>query len=158
MFIEASCFPFTEELQETWGVIRSEFDSVQHETIPYLENDLYTGEWDVFPFLFFEKEYKENQTKCPQTWEALQKIPGLVNASFSILRQATEVEPHTGFTDQVLRCHLGLDIPHGCAIIVGNVPKRWQEGKCLIFDDTVEHYAYNKSHEDRGVLLLDFKK
>ena len=63
----------------------------------------------------------------------------------------------------VLRLHLGLIIPKtytaiGCAIRVGEEIENWQEGKCLIFDDTIEHEAWNRSHDTRVVLLVDFNK
>ena len=32
----------------------------------------------------------------------------------------------------------------------------WQEGECLVFDDTSEHEAWNRSSQPRTVLLLDF--
>jgi aspartyl/asparaginyl beta-hydroxylase (cupin superfamily) len=158
MFYDTSCFPFTEKLEEKWEQVLAEYQNLKSGTIPYPETDLYRGEWDVLPFIFFGEIYTETCKRCPNTWALLEKIPGLRNASFSILRQATEIAPHTGFTTKVLRCHLGLEIPHGCAIIVGDVPSRWEEGKALVFDDTVEHYAYNKSEKDRVVLIIDVDK
>tara|TARA_R110000787_G_scaffold4455_6_gene17043 strand:- start:422 stop:934 length:513 start_codon:yes stop_codon:yes gene_type:complete len=158
MYYNASRFPFVEKLEDNWASVLTEYILLKTGTIPYFEKDLYLGEWDVFPFMFFGDEDKDRCKLCPKTWELIKDIPGLTTASFSILRGATEIHPHTGFTDKVLRCHLGLKVPHGCAIIVGDEPRRWQEGKCLIFDDTVEHSAYNKSTEDRVVLLLDINK
>jgi aspartyl/asparaginyl beta-hydroxylase (cupin superfamily) len=39
---------------------------------------------------------------------------------------------------------------------VGRTTRAWREGRCLIFDDTVEHEAWNESAAVRAVLLLDF--
>jgi aspartyl/asparaginyl beta-hydroxylase (cupin superfamily) len=33
--------------------------------------------------------------------------------------------------------------------------RTWEEGKLLIFDDTIEHEAWNDSGEDRIVLIFD---
>ena len=33
--------------------------------------------------------------------------------------------------------------------------RTWEEGKLLIFDDTIEHEARNDSNEDRVVLIFD---
>ena len=74
------------------------------------------------------------------------------------MREGTKITPHTGCSNKVLRCHLGLNIPDNCAIRVGNQTKSWQQGKCLIFDDTLEHEAWNLSTSDRIVLLIDFLK
>lgn len=54
--------------------------------------------------------------------------------------------------------HLGLIVPSDCCLRVGDAVKSWKEGKCLIFDDTVEHEAWNNSKEDRIILLLDFAR
>ena len=158
MFYNTSRFPFVEKLEGNWASVLTEYTLLKTGTIPYIEHDLYRGEWDVFPFIVFGDKDEDRCKLCPKTWELVKDIPGLTTASFSILRGSTDIHPHTGFTDKVLRCHLGIKIPHGCAIIVGDEPRRWQEGKCLIFDDTVEHSAYNKSDEERVVLLLDFNK
>jgi beta-hydroxylase len=39
---------------------------------------------------------------------------------------------------------------------VGDEVRNWVEGECLIFDDTIEHEAWNHSNQSRIVLLLDF--
>jgi len=155
MFYDTSCFPFTKKLEDKWSLVLAEFTNLKSRTIPYPETDLYFGEWDVLPFVFFGEIFIDNCKDCPHTWDLLGEIPGLRTASFSILGPSTEIAPHTGFTKKVIRCHLALKVPHGCAIIVGDVPKRWEEGKCLVFDDTMEHYAYNKSEKDRVVLIID---
>jgi len=155
MFYDTSCFPFTKKLEDKWSLVLAEFNNLKSRTIPYPETDLYMGEWDVLPFVFFGEIFIDNCKKCPHTWDLLGEIPGLRTASYSILGPSTEITPHTGFTKKVIRCHLALEVPHGCAIIVGDVPKRWEEGKCLVFDDTTEHYAYNKSDKDRVVLIID---
>jgi aspartyl/asparaginyl beta-hydroxylase (cupin superfamily) len=51
---------------------------------------------------------------------------------------------------------LGLVVPPGCLLRVAGETRAWQEGRCLIFDDTLEHEAWNNSDQPRGVLLLDF--
>ena len=160
MFFETSCFPFIRELEERWETIAKEYENVEDGNTAYPETDLYTGEWDVFPLLFFNKDFPKHQKLCPKTWEIVKKIPGVTSASFSILRYNTELKPHTGFTSKVLRCHLPVKIPRlgACALVVDDEPRRWEEGKCLVFDDTFWHYAYNHSETDRVVLLLDFKR
>ncbi len=57
----------------------------------------------------------------------------------------------------VLRCHLPLIVPDSekCAIRVGEETHHWQEGKLVIFDDSFEHEAWNKSDARRVVLMFD---
>ena len=100
---------------------------------------------------------KKNCELCPETTKALESIPDLVSAGFSSLAPGTSIAPHTGYPDGLLRCHLGLIIPTDCALRVGDQTHSWTEGKCLVFDDTEEHEAWNKSDQTRVVLLLDFK-
>jgi len=81
----------------------------------------------------------------------------MTTAGFSSLKPGTHIVPHVGYSNGVLRCHLGLFVADGCALRVKTQTRSWQEGKCLIFDDTVEHEAWNYSDANRIVLLIDFK-
>jgi aspartyl/asparaginyl beta-hydroxylase (cupin superfamily) len=54
-----------------------------------------------------------------------------------------------------LICHLPLIVPPKCAFRVGNEVREWREGELLIFDDTIEHEAWNDSERDRVVLIFD---
>ncbi|BBD63887.1 putative hydroxylase [Nostoc commune NIES-4072] len=51
-----------------------------------------------------------------------------------------------------------LEVPNDCAIRVGHETKNWEEGKCLVFDDTLEHEVWNHGNIPRIILLIDFKK
>jgi beta-hydroxylase len=50
-----------------------------------------------------------------------------------------------------------LVVPDGdCALRVGVETRRWSEGGVAVFDDTVEHEAWNRTAGTRTVLLFDF--
>ena len=51
--------------------------------------------------------------------------------------------------------HLPLIVPAGCALRVGNETREWREDEVVLFDDTIEHEAWNTSAETRVVLLFD---
>ena len=36
--------------------------------------------------------------------------------------------------------------------------RSWREGASLVFDDSHEHFAWNRSAEDRVVLFVDFTR
>jgi aspartyl/asparaginyl beta-hydroxylase (cupin superfamily) len=76
-------------------------------------------------------------------------------ALFSLLRPGTHIPPHHGFLNTRLICHLPLIVPPGCALRVGNETRPWKEGEVVIFDDSMEHEAWNRSSELRVVLLFD---
>ena len=47
-------------------------------------------------------------------------------------------------------------VPENCgALRVGNYERPWQEGRVLVFDDSVEHAAWNHSQAERVVLLFE---
>jgi beta-hydroxylase len=81
-------------------------------------------------------------------------------AFFSILAPGTHVPAHRGPYKGLLRCHLGLKVPQPelCRLRVHDQILHWQEGQCMVFDDTYEHEVWNDSHEDRVVLFLDIMR
>jgi aspartyl/asparaginyl beta-hydroxylase (cupin superfamily) len=98
--------------------------------------------------------------RCPGTWEAVQAapLPRIANSPtvmFSLLRAGARIAPHTGTHNARLICHLPLIVPPGCGFRVGNEVRHWEVGKLLIFDDTIEHEAWNDSDQDRVVLIFD---
>jgi aspartyl/asparaginyl beta-hydroxylase (cupin superfamily) len=98
--------------------------------------------------------------RCPHTWEAVQAAPGVTMANsptimFSLLRPGARIAPHVGMFNTRLVCHLPLVVPPACGFRVGNEVREWEEGRLIIFDDTIEHEAWNDSDRDRVVLIFD---
>lgn len=98
--------------------------------------------------------------RCPAAWDAVQAapLPHIVNSPtvmFSLLRAGARIAPHTGTHNARLICHLPLIVPPHCRFRVGNDVREWEEGKLMIFDDTIEHEAWNDSKEDRFLLIFD---
>lgn len=98
--------------------------------------------------------------RCPASWAAVQHapLPRIRNSPtvmFSLLRAGARIAPHTGTHNARLICHLPLIVPPNCGFRVGNQVRQWEEGKLLIFDDTIEHEAWNESSQDRVVLIFD---
>jgi beta-hydroxylase len=85
-------------------------------------------------------------------------IPGLSLAFFSVLAPGMHIKAHRGSYKGVLRCHLGLIVPEPRADVrmrVGDKMIYWEEGKCVIFDDTHKHEVWNDTNSIRVVLLFD---
>ncbi|MBE9035706.1 aspartyl/asparaginyl beta-hydroxylase domain-containing protein [aff. Roholtiella sp. LEGE 12411] len=158
MFYKTTDFKFLDALESNWLLIKEELNRLQQNHFtPWHEKFLYNKGWEVFGLYAFEKKLEGNCHLCPETAELVESIPGMTTAGFSCLAPGTHILPHIGYSKAVLRSHLGLIVPDNCGIRVGNQTLNWQEGKCLIFDDTVEHEAWNKSNFPRIVLLIDFK-
>jgi aspartate beta-hydroxylase len=100
--------------------------------------------------------------RCPRTMAALEQVPlclipgQMPSVLFSRLAPGTRIEPHYGAVNSRLICHLPLVVPPNCGELrVGNDSKAWREGELLVFDDSMEHEAWNHSAERRVVLLFD---
>jgi aspartyl/asparaginyl beta-hydroxylase (cupin superfamily) len=77
------------------------------------------------------------------------------NAMFSLLAPRTRIPPHTGVANTRLVCHLPLIVPRDCGFRVGASRREWRVGEAFVFDDTIEHEAWNDSDELRVVLIID---
>jgi aspartate beta-hydroxylase len=119
-----------------------------------------TGDWDV-AFLYERGRRREEVcSACPvtaygiETYPAIRTIAGLIYVSR--MRPGTHISPHRGPTNLRVRCHLGVNVPDGdCGIRVGEQTRPWQGGRCLVFDDSLEHEAWNHTDDDRIVLIVD---
>ena len=112
----------------------------------------------VFPLFKLGRKVEKNCLLCPETTRMLENVPGMINAGFSSLAPGTYIGPHHGYTNEVLRCHVGLKQSEDSAIRVGNEVRSWSPGSCFVFDDTIEHEAWNRGTITRVVLLFDFKR
>ena len=119
-------------------------------------------DWGVL--VFCEQGWLEPKhiERCPRTWETILRhapVPRVAgwgpSIIFSLLKAGAHIGAHTGMYNTRLICHLPLIVPPGCRFRVGNEVREWEEGKLLIFDDTIEHEAWNDSAEDRVMLIFD---
>ena len=102
-----------------------------------------------------------NAARCPVTMAALRDLPIPVirdrspMALFSILAPGMHIPAHHGMINTRLICHLPLVVPPDCRLRVGNHTRTVREGEVMIFDDTIEHEAWNDSDAPRAVLLFE---
>ncbi|MCI4589075.1 aspartyl/asparaginyl beta-hydroxylase domain-containing protein [Sphingobium sp. BYY-5] len=103
----------------------------------------------------------ENAERCPSVMAALAHAPIPVIAGrspmalWSLLKPGTHIQPHHGLLNTRLICHLPLLAPGDCALRVGAETRAWRKGEMLLFDDSFEHEAWNRSQETRVVLLFE---
>ncbi len=74
---------------------------------------------------------------------------------FSVFTPGTHLLAHRGVTNTRVVAHLPLIVPPDCALRVGGEDHAWQEGRVVVFDDTYEHEAWNRSDQIRVVLIFD---
>ena len=106
-----------------------------------------SGEWRELP-LFGSQRRCAGCVACPATADLVaSSIPeafqlamaGGGETLFSVLRPGTHLRPHCGSTNSRLTCHLGVVVPGGARVRVGDEWREWAEGECLVFDDSWEH-------------------
>jgi aspartyl/asparaginyl beta-hydroxylase (cupin superfamily) len=117
--------------------------------------------WGVYYLWKAGTPVAENLARCPKTAAALEAWPRCdlmdtgPTAVFSILDAKTRIPPHVGVNNARLIVHLPLIVPPGCGFRVGAETRSWEPAKAFVFDDTIEHEAWNDSDQPRAVLILD---
>jgi len=175
-FWERDEFPFLAALEAETAAIKAETLAVWSEgspdLVPYVDYppgapvDQWAElnrslQWSAFHLLRDGARVEANAAKCPATMAALAlvdgpRVPGRSpSAMFSILRPHTHIPPHTGVSNTRLVLHLPLIVPDDCGFRVGGETRLWREGEAFVFDDTIEHEAWNGSDRPRAILICD---
>lgn len=174
-FFEREEFDWVSEIEAATPVIREELLALLERGAdfrPYVEDEVNRPQrqfhhlnndpsWSALYLWRDSLLVPEIAGRCPRTVEALSKVPlthigqRTPSALFSRLEPGAHIPPHTGMLNCRLICHLPLIVPRGCWLRVGNETREWEEGKMLIFDDSIEHEARNPTGELRIILLFD---
>jgi beta-hydroxylase len=169
-FPDSSQFQWTAELEANWPLIRRELDAVlrERERLPSFQdiskdqtNITRDDLWKTFFLYGYGYRIDANCARCPHTARLVSNIPGMFTAFFSILAPGKHIPRHRGPYQGLLRAHLALMVPEPaerCRIEVGGQTRHWQEGKCLVFDDTYKHQVWNDTDGTRVVLFLDVRR
>ncbi len=175
-FYERERFPWLDAIEAATVEIRSELIDVMTQGgaafEPYVNQapgrprrDLQgleaNPDWSAF-FMWKDGEMVlDHANRCPKTLAALAAAPQVwirnrsPSVLFSLLRPGAHIPPHSGLTNIRLICHLPLIVPPDCALRVGNETRTPVEGKAWVFDDTIEHEAWNRSDRHRVILLFE---
>jgi hypothetical protein len=154
-------FPWVAVLEGAFGVIQAEFAALLASADFSRVNPGYTsqGEWAAAYLWAFGEKVEEVCRWCPETTRMLAAIPGVAQFGttlFSALAPHSRIIPHHGVTNAKLRCQLPLRVPPGCKLKVGDHEIEQREGRCIVFDDSFLHSAWNDSDEARFVIVFDF--
>lgn len=168
-------FPWLPSLEAHTELIRNEFLQVLAEDSgfePYMQyaSDQPLAQWaelnrnpawSAFHLIKDGERVEANASRCPQTLAQLAPLPQPHQsgrtpvALFSCLRPGTRIPPHVGISNVRLLVHLPLIVPPDCGFRVGGQTRQWTPGEALVFDDTIEHEAWNLSDQLRVVLIFD---
>ncbi|MEW5687054.1 MAG: aspartyl/asparaginyl beta-hydroxylase domain-containing protein [Pseudomonadota bacterium] len=172
---DRAAFPWLDKVEAATDRIRGELMRVLEEDAafsPYVEAEanrpffddhgmLGNPNWSAFYLVKGGRRIEANIARCPSVMEALDgaplcEIPGRTpSVLFSLLRPGAHIAPHHGFMNGRYICHLPLIVPGDCAMRVGSETRPWAEGKACVFDDSIEHEAWNR-HRDRLRVVMIF--
>ena len=115
-----------------------------------------TGGWTIHRLWYYGVRVGD-YANCPVTVNALAQVRGLTGTvGYAVMLPGTHLTAHCGLTNAKIRCHLGIDVPDGCSLRVGDETRSWREGQWLVFDDSFEHEVWHSGNRPRVVLILDF--
>lgn len=174
-FYDRQDFPWLDPIEAATADIRAELIAILEEEsafVPYVQADaqrpqseqqgmLNNPAWSAYYLWKDGAVVPDHAARCPRTMQALAGAPltqvkGRSPAVlFSLLRPGARIPPHTGYVNTRLICHLPLIVPDSCGLRVGNETRTPVEGKAWLFDDTMEHEAWNDSNRARVILLFE---
>ena len=170
--IDNSLLPWANSIEEAYKDILQEYKEASKTNAamePYVPAGTPGTEWKKLSgtldwsaiYLFYNASPTPNKDLFPKTIDAanqadlLTKQGAPVELFFSRLTPGAHIPPHYGLTNTRLTVHLPIIVPEDCAIRVGDEIYKWREGKIVAFDDSYEHEAWNRSTDERVVLIFE---
>jgi aspartate beta-hydroxylase len=173
-YLDLAQFDWIEALEAQTPIIRAELEqllpsSSSRERVfasEALEEENLRGldappTWNGYYFFRHGERREANCQACPATTRALEVLPLSrirehgPEVMFSVFTAGTYLLPHRGVTNTRVVGHLPLIVPEDCALQVGGEIHEWRTGRVVVFDDTYEHEAWNRSRYTRVVLIFD---
>jgi aspartyl/asparaginyl beta-hydroxylase (cupin superfamily) len=177
-YFEREEFAWSAEVERATGTIRTELTAMlqdgQDRFTPYLVNDpkrrpqdvhglIDNPDWSTLYLWQDGRAVEDHVRHFPKTFATMMDsgidLPHITTRApcimFSRLLPGAHIPPHTGMLNARLICHLPLIVPAGCGFRVGGELREWKEGELLVFDDTVEHEAWNHGDSQRFLLIFD---
>ncbi|MEI2815521.1 MAG: aspartyl/asparaginyl beta-hydroxylase domain-containing protein [Microthrixaceae bacterium] len=116
------------------------------------------GDWQAALLVAHGRALSTYAADFPTTIRALRSIPGLRAALWSRFAPGTELPSHTGHNAGVLRFHLGVECGEHAALSIGDRVFPYLDGQAILFDDTVEHAAWNRGDAPRTTLFCEIER
>jgi aspartate beta-hydroxylase len=175
-FYDRGEFPWLEEFEASSPRVREELLGVlsedaggfspyihypDHEPLDQWRTLNHSPLWTSYNFFEAGTLVPDRCARAPETLRALAALPQPIIprrspcAMYSLLRPRTRIPPHTGIANFRLVVHLPLILPGDCGFRVGGSVQQWRLEEAWVFDDTIEHEAWNDSDEIRVILICD---
>jgi aspartate beta-hydroxylase len=175
-FYPRELFPWLPQLEAAADTIRDELTVVLGEDTavmrPYVDHPAgaplgdwaelnHSPRWSAFFLWEHGVRIDAHCACCPKTAAVIDAIPMMdcpgyaPTVLFSILSPHTHIPPHSSVTNARLVVHLPLIASAACRFRVGNETRDWKYGNAWVFDDTIEHEAWNDSDDLRVIMMID---
>jgi len=173
-YFERALFPWIEQLEAQTTAIQDELRALlPHErgrervfTTDDVEQQNLRGvhgapSWNGYYFYRHGERRDDNCASCPRTQAAIDALPLSrvrehgPEVLFSVFTPGVHLLTHRGVTNTRVVGHLPLIVPPDCALSVGGEIHVWEEGRAVVFDDTFDHEAWNRSQATRVVMIFD---
>ena len=156
--------PWAAGLEASYPAIRAELASLLAEGVQFPETSDVVGRdqgnegrWSTYMLCTYGTWLEFACARMPVTTELVRRVPDVQIAGFAVLHAGAHLPRHRG-PSKSLRYHLGVIVPGppgACRLAVGDGTVPWSEGAGLLFDDSVEHEAWNDADDDRYVLFVE---
>ena len=170
--VDKSFFPWIATLEQHWRDIQAEAVRIRTEDIPSLGDISFDHgriaadrRWKSFFLKGYGYQLQANCARAPITASLIEKVPGLVTASFSVMEAGGHIPRHWGMTKGMLTYHLALKVPQErdrCRMTIEEGDQIhtmvWEEGHSFVFDDMFNHEVWNETPDDRYLLLIQIKR
>jgi len=149
-------------LEQSFTTIHSEWRTLSEGDYLQYAPEAMNHLWAVHLMQYMGICFEEVTGRFPQTHSLLRRLPRACldypwgDALISVHARDSHLKPHCSVDNLRVRCHLGIQVPTGCAIRVGGETRTWHEGKALLFEDSFEHEVWNQGDTKRAILIADF--
>jgi beta-hydroxylase len=169
-FHDPARFAWREQVQELCGPIQQEIRVLQehmqhvprvHDLVPKTGMHYPVSDWRHVTLKYNGLVIDDHCALFPSAAKILDLVPGISLLAISVLRPGEVVASHAHIYRGFLIFHLGLKIPAqnpDCALRVHGEARSWEEGRILVIDPTYEHDAWNRTDEDRIIVLCEFSR
>jgi aspartate beta-hydroxylase len=154
--------PWTRMLENAYPAIRRELKQcIEGRGAEKFRRGIYDGfggkPWKTLYFFVNGERVGDTHEACPATSAILDKIPhNGMHVCFSAVAPDGALPPHVGPTNANLILHMGLQGCEGSMIFAGRETRKFEEGKCLILDDSFVHGVRHVGPETRYTLMITF--
>jgi len=169
-FVDPATMPWIRKVEDALPVLQDELGTLMRSQagLPSMaslsdrQEGMGGSSWQSFVMRMYGNKVPTAAVLCPQTYDLVNSISEIDTAMFSVLQPGAEIETHCGPSKAELRYHLPLVVPSTdpevCGLRVGETVQAWEVGKSVLFDDTVDHAAWNRSGGIRVVLFIGCRR